>query len=76
MITRQQFIAATGYEPEHDDLDRVNCMEAGTIGHLCCGWNAEKSRPQFEVGAVKWNGRFPRNSVSPIPSNTEDEGNK
>jgi hypothetical protein len=62
-VSLSEFIRATGRDPAHDDMERVNCMEAGTIGHLCCGWNAEHNKPQFEVGPVEWNGKFPRNSV-------------
>jgi hypothetical protein len=63
MITAAAFKKATGREPEHDDLERVNCMEAGTIGHLCCGWNNEQNKPQFDIGPREWNGKFPRNSA-------------
>jgi hypothetical protein len=63
MITREQFIAATGRAPIEDDVARVNCAEAGRAGHLCCGWNSEANKPQFEIGPVEWNGSFPR-SVS------------
>jgi len=50
VITREKFIEATGREPEQDDLERVNCPDAGKPGHWSCGWNAEKNRPVFEVG--------------------------
>jgi hypothetical protein len=46
-ITKDYFIEATGYEPENDDLDRVNCEDAGKIGHECCGWNTCCDRPKF-----------------------------
>lgn len=59
MITREIFIAATGREPENDDLERCNCPKAGQIGHWMCGWNEEKNLPQFEVGA---RGTMPRDS--------------
>jgi hypothetical protein len=64
MITRADFIKATGREPVQDDLERCNCMEAGTIGHLCCGWDRVANKPQFDVGPREWNGAFPRNSAS------------
>lgn len=50
MITAEQFKAATGRDPEDDDLERVNCPQAGRIGHLCCGWDSVWNRPQFEIG--------------------------
>ncbi len=46
-ITRETFLAATGREPENDDLERCNCKEAGKLGHYSCGWNAAENRPQF-----------------------------
>jgi hypothetical protein len=49
-ITAEQFKAATGREPEHDDLERVNCSKSGEIGHYFCGWDSEANRPQYEVG--------------------------
>jgi hypothetical protein len=60
MITAEQFEKAVGRKPEDDDLDRVNCSEAGSIGHLCCGWNNVENKPQFDVGPREWNGNFPR----------------
>lgn len=49
-ITKEEFKKATGYDPENDDLERVNCSEAGKVGHLCCGWNYTKNMPVFLVG--------------------------
>lgn len=56
-ITREKFIAATGREPENDDLDRCNCRFAGDIMHQCCGWNVEHDKPQFEIGPLPWSGK-------------------
>ena len=50
IITRDIFIAATGYEPEDDDLERCNCPVAGTVGHFACGWDAECGQPRFMTG--------------------------
>jgi hypothetical protein len=36
--TIAEFTAATGREPVNDDMERVNCVEAGAIGHYACGW--------------------------------------
>lgn len=47
MITAEMFKAATGIDPEEDDLDRCNCPHAGEEGHWHCGWDAAKNRPQF-----------------------------
>lgn len=46
-ITREMFIAATGYEPVNDDLERCNCPDAGKIGHQSCGWNDVDNIPNF-----------------------------
>jgi len=55
MITREQFLAATGREPEQDDLERANCDKAGAIGHSCCGWNKLLNKPQQDVGPLPTN---------------------
>ena len=46
-ITAEIFKAATGRDPEIDDLERCNCTKGGEIGHFFCGWNTEKNLPQF-----------------------------
>lgn len=56
-ITREKFIAATGREPEQDDLERCNCRFAGDIMHRFCGWNEAHDKPQFEVGPLPWSGK-------------------
>lgn len=50
MITAEQFAAATGRQPENDDLERVNCPKVGQLGHFSCGWNHQMNKPVFEVG--------------------------
>lgn len=45
MITYEQFEKATGFPPENDDLERVNCPEAGKLGHWSCGWNYAADLP-------------------------------
>jgi hypothetical protein len=47
MITAEMFRECTGRSPEHDDLDRVNCEQAGMLGHLHCGW-CKHERPMYE----------------------------
>lgn len=49
-ITHEQFIKATGREPDNDDLERCNCENAGMAGHYSCGWNRVLNRPVFQVG--------------------------
>lgn len=47
-ITRKKFKEATGRNPENDDLERVNCPDAGKIGHRSCGWCKNCNLPVFE----------------------------
>lgn len=49
-MTREEFISATGQEPQHDDLDRVNCQLAGQIGHKQCGMCLIHNKPRFYCG--------------------------
>lgn len=51
-ITAEWFEQATGRKPENDDLDRVNCLDAGKVGHLMCGWDMKAGKPVFETGAI------------------------
>jgi len=51
-ITAEMFIKATGYAPQHDDLDRCNCTRAGDIGHWSCGWCEEHNKPRFVCGCI------------------------
>jgi hypothetical protein len=51
-ITAEQFVQATGREPEMDDLDRCNCPLAGQLGHWFCGWDAEANLPVFMTGRM------------------------
>lgn len=36
-MTKEEFMAVTGFEPEQDDLERANCPKAGQLGHKACG---------------------------------------
>ena len=54
MITREQFIAATGYEPVDDDLERCNCPLAGGPAHMVCGWCDIHNKPVFLCSAICW----------------------
>lgn len=49
MITAVEFEGATGWPPMNDDLERVNCPDAGQDGHLMCGWNAKAHLPNFMI---------------------------
>ena len=46
-ISYNYFRAWVGEEPIEDDLERSNCLDAGEIGHECCGWCEKHNKPQF-----------------------------
>jgi len=46
-IDAKQFKKIMGREPIEDDLDRVNCLHPGELGHHYCGWCTECNRPKF-----------------------------
>jgi len=48
-ITAERFKAATGRDPQNDDLQRCNCYLVGKPGHWQCGWNLTKEQPAFLV---------------------------
>ena len=52
-MTEKQFEILTGYKPVQDDLERVNCEQAGEVGHEHCGWDYENGRPRFEGAPAK-----------------------
>ena len=43
-----EFEKATGRKPDQDDLERVNCNQAGEIGHISCGWCHKCDGPCFQ----------------------------
>lgn len=49
-ITEEYFKEHVGSEPIQDDLERCNCKQAGSPGHVQCGWNSIKNKPVFMVG--------------------------
>jgi hypothetical protein len=51
-ITKRKFLQVTGRKPQDDDLERCNCPEAGTWGHMSCGWCKEHNGPMFECGCA------------------------
>lgn len=46
-MTAEEFKAATGVEPTHDDLERANCPKAGEFGHWACGVCKDHGKPVF-----------------------------
>lgn len=49
-VTAEQFEEILGYPPQHDDLERCNCDNAGQVGHLMCGWCDLCNKPRFICG--------------------------
>lgn len=67
-MTASEFEAMTGRPSENDDLERVNCQHAGTLGHYSCGWCWHCAKPVYECGHThkhdlvpdpKWEARRP-----------------
>lgn len=50
MISADEFELLCGRKPEQDDLERVNCPDAGRLGHQQCGWCTAHACPVFECG--------------------------
>lgn len=48
----KEFERLVGHAPENDDLDRVNCPKAGSIGHWHCGWCLVHNKPHFMCGCL------------------------
>jgi hypothetical protein len=46
----ETFKVKTGRQPENDDLERVTCDKAGTLGHMQCGWCLQCDLPVYECG--------------------------
>ena len=42
------FLLLVGRMPEQDDLDRVNCKDAGTVFHSSCGFCWRHRKPVYE----------------------------
>ena len=51
-MTSHEFTAKTGYAPEQDDLERVNCEHAGEIGHQMYGWCVICDKPRFSCSHI------------------------
>lgn len=47
-MTECEFTKLVGRPPEMDDLERVNCTQAGEDGHEFCGWNHRYNCPMFQ----------------------------
>lgn len=47
-----EFEQVFGRPPQRDDLHRVNCDQAGELGHLQCGWCGRHQTARFACGCV------------------------
>jgi hypothetical protein len=45
--TAAEYQRRLGHPPEQDDLHRVNCPDAGKVGHFTCGWCTKHCAPRF-----------------------------
>lgn len=82
VYTRAEFGDIVGRWPEHDDLDRLNCSDAGRAGHLFCGvcgvhgtlrWASGSGRTSSRTAARPGDAgraRWPRTRVSGTVGNT------
>jgi hypothetical protein len=50
LVDDSEFERMTGLAPEADDLDRVNCPQAGNEGHMFCGICVPCGKPRFVCG--------------------------
>lgn len=65
-MTKLGFRLRTGRWPQQDDLDRVNCKEAGVIGHGSCGWCEVHKWPRYQclcLAANDWRNAITDSSV-------------
>lgn len=62
-MSKLMFRIRTGRWPKQDDLERVNCKQAGEIGHGNCGWCNEHRAPMYQcmcASVKKYGGRVIR----------------
>lgn len=46
----ETFEKKVGHPPIMDDLERVNCPDAGKVGHYFCGWCEQCDKPRWHCG--------------------------
>jgi len=51
-MTETAYQDILGIPPENDDVDRVNCPDAGKFGHWMCGWCDHHWKPRFMCGCL------------------------
>lgn len=51
-LSAAAFKEVVGRAPEQDDLLRVNCLDAGKVGHYKCGWCESHGSPRFQCGCL------------------------
>lgn len=52
-MTAVMYESITGDKPIQDDLERVNCPNAGEIGHSNCGWCFKCNTPAFSCTCTR-----------------------
>lgn len=51
-MTEAEYRDTFNREPTNDDLERINCGQAGGAGHFCCGWCMDHETARFECGCI------------------------
>lgn len=51
-MTEEEFLKKFGHEPRQDDMHRVNCEEAGAVGHFLCGVCPKHDKARFMCGCL------------------------
>ncbi|MFA4971168.1 MAG: hypothetical protein WC683_01050 [bacterium] len=50
--TQEEFKSMVGRDPLGDDLERLNCPDAGLRGHLQCGYCPIHQKPRWTCGCI------------------------
>lgn len=64
-MTRSEFFDWFNRAPEDDELHRINCGEAGEVGHFHCGWCPRHSIGRWACGCLP--------SMDPLDRGTDVE---
>lgn len=49
-MDEKEYLEKVGCPPQDDDLERVNCKNAGKLGHQHCGFCDVHNKPRFICG--------------------------
>ena len=53
-MNAEQYTKKFGVEPKYDDLERVNCVQAGTSCHYMCGICTYCEKPRHMCGHASY----------------------